>query len=241
MTPKEIIERALPETFRDAVGRSGRVELVPPLSREELESFQGRQPAPLPEDIRELLRFARGFTLLGERVDFLGDIRSEFSPPLPCGIPVYSDGFGCFWAVYVHPGTGEWAPVFFASQDPPVAVIQSRDLSDFLEGLFNAYRPGRVSALDQVYRLALDVWRRNRGLRPVAGVRHSGDPTLRGFAEGLKDGDYVADLRGAAVGAGFVWGRFGSDTVVKCHGSEFLFALERPARKGLFLRLFGKS
>jgi len=239
MTPKAVLEGALRETFHDAAGRSGRVELEHPLSGKELERFQGQQPAPVPDDIRELLRFTRGFTLLGERVDFRGDIRSEFEPAFCCGIPVRTDGFGSFWVVHVHPGTGEWAPVFFTSQDPPVAVIQSRDLVDFLEELFNLFRPGRASALVEVYRISLDIWCHDRGLRKVAEVRNSPDPTLRVFAGGLQAGAYVADLRSRVLGSGFAWGRFGPDTVVKRHGPDLLFAVERPERRGLFQRLVG--
>jgi hypothetical protein len=118
-------------------------------------------------------------------------------------VPIHTDGFGSFWVVHVHPGTGEWAPVLFTSQDPPVVVVQSRDLVGFLEELFNLFRPGRVSALEAVYQVALDIWSHDRGLRTVAEARHSPDPTLRVFAETLKDAAYVADLRSQVVGSGF--------------------------------------
>ena len=203
MTPKALLERTLPETFHDAAGRSGRVELELPLTATEVETFQGRQPAPLPEDVRDLLRFTRGFSLLGERVDFRGEVQSEFEPAFCCGVPIRTDGFGSFWIVHVHPGTGEWAPVLFTSQDPPVVVVQSRALVDFLEELFNLFRPGRVSALEAVYQVALDIWSHDRGLRTVAEARDSPDPTIRVFAQTLKDGAYVADLRGQVVGSGF--------------------------------------
>lgn len=146
MTPKESIEGVLYETFRDAVGSTGQVELGTPLTETELDGFQEDQAAPLPEDIRELLRFTRGFTLLGKCVDFQGTNRSEFEPSFSCGIPLSTDGFGNFWIVYIDPSTGAWAPILFAGHDPPVLVIQSPDLVHFLEEFFNAFRPGMPAA-----------------------------------------------------------------------------------------------
>lgn len=237
MTPKELLESTLWETFRDLDGHSGRVELGLPLSPEELDAFQGLQPGPLPDDVRELLGFARGFTLLGERVDFRGDLPSEFDVPFASGVPVYTDGYGSFWVVHVHPSTGEWLPVFFASHDPPVVVVQGPDLTDFLEEFFNLLRPGHVSTLAAVYRMALDVWSHDRGLRRVAEARQAVDPVLRDFAGSVREDGYVADLRHWAPGSGFAWGRFGSATVVKRHGPDLLFALERPQRDGFLRRL----
>ncbi len=203
MTPRQILEEALAETFRDATGRTGQVRLAAPLAPEEIALFDLEQPAALPDGIRDLLGFARGFTLLGERVDFLGDNPSEFAPPVPLGIPVYTDTFGSFWMVRVHSETGEWAPILFVSSDPPVVVVQSRDLADFLVELFNLFRPGRASTLDQVYATALDIWTNNRGIHRVAELRHSNDPALRAFASSLKDDDLLADLRARVIGSGF--------------------------------------
>ena len=237
MTPKELLERGRLETFQDAAGHRGKIELRPPLTVEELAVFQEHLPAPLPDDIREVLRFARGFTLLRELVDFRGQLRSEFEPALSCGIPIYTDGVGNFWMVQVHSKTGAWAPVLFSSADPPAVVIQSADLVTFLEEWFNGFRPGRASALDQVYRVALDVWHQKRGVRRVAEVRNSPDAILRSFAQSLKDDDYLADLRGGTVGCGFTWGRFGSEPAAAPAGSDLLFAIEMPRRKGFFARL----
>ena len=238
MTPKELLERARAETFQDGAGRTGTLELAPGLAEEELATFQGRLPGPLPADVRALLLFARGFAVLEETVDFTGEIESEFAPAFPCGVPVYTDGFGSFWIVHVGPDTGEWAPVLFSPYDPPVVVVQSETLVDFLQEVFNLLRPGRVSALDRVYQAAFDVWSCAGGLRRVAEVRDSPDPVVRAFAAGLKDEDYVADLRGTVVGTGFPWGRFGSDTVVRRHGGDLLFAIETPRWRGLLHRLF---
>jgi len=238
MTPKESIESVLFETFRDAGGHVGHVQLEAPLTVEELEVFQEDQSVPLPDDIRELLRFTGGFTLFGECVDFKGTNRSEFEPSIPCGIPLYSDGFGNFWIVHPDPNTGAWAPILFAGHDPPVLVVQSADLVDFLEEFFNGFRPGYASALDQVYRISFDVWRRDRGLRSVVEVRTAPDETVRAFVKEYKDEDYVADLRDRRIGSGFSWARFGPGAVVKCHPSDLLFTITAPRRKGFLYRLF---
>lgn len=239
MTPKESIESVLLETFRDAHGRTGRVQLADPLSVAELAGFQEEQSAPLPADIQELLGFTRGFTLFGEGVDFQGTNRSEFEPSWPEGIPLHSDGFGSFWIVHIDPSTGAWAPILFASHDPPVLVIQSPDLVSFLEEFFNAFRPGTDNALDQIYRAAFDIWRLDRGLQKVIEVRTAPDATLRAFVKDLKDDDCIADLRRRILGSGFSWARFGSATVIKRHPFDLLFALIAPKRKGFLYRLFG--
>jgi hypothetical protein len=203
MTPRQIIERALAETFRDAIGRTGQVQLASPLDPEEIARFDLQQPAPLPDVMRDLLGFARGFTLLGERVDFRGEAPSEFVPEFADGVPIYTDGVGSFWMAHVHPETGEWAPILFVSSDPPVVVIQSRDLADFLEELFNMFRPGRASALDRVYPISLEIWTQNLGFHRVAELRSSTDQALRAFAASLKDEDLIADLRARTIGSGF--------------------------------------
>lgn len=238
MTPRELLESTLWETFRDPVGRSGRVELDLPLDEEELEAFEGLQPARLPDDVRDLLGFARGFTLLGERVDFRGHLPSEFDVPFACGVPIYTDGYGNFWVVHVHPATGEWAPVLFTSHDPPVIVVQSGDLGDFLEEFFNLLRPGQISNLATIYRVALDVWSQDRGLCRAVELRNAAEPALRAFARTLRDDSYIADLRHWDPGIGFAWGKFGSATRVRRHGPDLLFALEKPGREGFPRRLF---
>ncbi len=239
MTPKESIESVLLETFQNERGRTGQVQLEAPLTLAELAEFQEDQSAPLPAEIRELLRFTRGFSLLGENVDFQGTNQTEFEPSLPGGIPLHSDGFGSFWIVHVDPGTGAWAPILFAGHHPPVLVIQSQDLGSFLEEFFNTFRPGKSNALLEVYRTAFDIWRLDRGLYRVAAVRESPDAALRAFAKDLKDEDYVADLRSRIIGSGFSWARCGSAAVVQGHPSELLYAVITPRRKGGLARLFG--
>jgi hypothetical protein len=241
MTPKACLERVLTETFHDAFGRRGKVELDAGLAADELEAFQRELPAPPPAEVVELLRFSAGFALAGGRVDFRGRNRSEFEPALSCGIPIYSDGFGNFWVVHVDPRTGAWAPVLFLCHDPPALVVQSPDLVAFLEGLFDAFRPGRASALDEVYRVAFDVWRHGRGLRRVAEVRASADATVRAFVKDLRDDDRIADLRDKVVGKGFAWGCSGSGGVVRRHPAELLFAVETPRRRGFLSRLFRRN
>lgn len=203
MTPRQIIEEVRSETFRDASGHTGKVELAPPLAPAEIDQFERQQPEPLPSTIRDLLGLAGGFTLLGEHVDFRGQIQSEFEPPFTCGLPIYTDGFGSFWTAHIAPDTGDWSPIFFVSPDPPVIVVQSRDLADFLVELFNRFRPGEASALDQVYALSLDIWSQDRGIHRAAELRNCADPVLEAFASGLQDEDLIADLRERTIGSGF--------------------------------------
>ncbi len=238
MTPKESIESVLLETFRDADGHTEQVRLEAPLTVAEIQVFQQDQPAPLPDDIQELLRFNRGFTLLGECVDFLGTNRSEFEPSFPCGIPLHSDGFGNFWIAHTDPSTGAWAPILFVSYDPAVLVIQSADLVNFLEDFFTAFRPGPANALNQIYQIAFDIWRLDQGLSKVVEVRASPEEAIRAFVKGLKDEDYIADLRGRIIGSGFSWARFGADALVERDPCDLFFAVITPRQRGCLSRLF---
>lgn len=245
-TPKQILEAALHERFVNGYGEELLLELQPGLSEEEIEEIADRLSAPLPPEIRELLRRTSGFDFpfseILEDVSFTGE-GFGLEEIFPTAVQIARDGFGNAWIVDVHPDTGVWAPVFYVCHDPPVAVIQSPDLATFLDEVLNLGRPGRRSALVEVHEETADtIWSDNPGLIPVPEARESSDPALCAFAAGLPDGASLADLRTGTVGSGFNWGLHGPRTIVRRHGAERLFALIPPEKKpGLFARLFGKG
>lgn len=242
-TPKQVLEAALRERFVDGYGEELHLELEPGLSDEEI---AGRFPAPLPSEIRELLRrtsgFAFPFSEILEAISFTGE-SFGLEEIFPTAVQIAQDNFGNSWIVDVHPDTGLWAPVFYVCHDPPVAVLQSLDLATFLDEVLNLGRPGRRSALVQVHEETADtIWSDNPGLIPVPEARQSRDTLLRAFAEDLPDGAQIADLRAGTIGSGFSWGLHGTQTIVRRHGAERLFALIAPEKKpGFFARLFGKG
>lgn len=245
-TPKQVLEAALRERFVDGYGEELHLELEPGLADEEIEEIAGRLSAPLPPEIRELLRRTSGFEFpfseILEAVSFRGE-SSGLEEIFPTAAEIARDGFGNAWIVDVHPETGTWAPVFYVCHDPPVAVIQSQDLATFLDEVLNLGRSGRRSALVEVHEETIDaIWSGNPGLIPVAEARASSDPALRAFAASLPDGAHLADLRAGTVGSGFNWGLHGPRTIVRRHGAERLFALIAPEKKpGFLARLFGKG
>jgi hypothetical protein len=85
--------------FANEDGLKDPFRLRPPLSEQELQSFEAGLPCRLPEEIRELLRFCRGF-------DGVLSYGVDFAPPpfglediFPSARELAADGFGNFWVV----------------------------------------------------------------------------------------------------------------------------------------------
>lgn len=245
-TPKQVLEAALRERFVDGYGEELHLKLEPGLSDEEIEEIAGRLPAPLPAEIRELLRRTSGFEFpfseILEAISFTGE-SFGLEEIFPTAVQIAQDNFGNAWIVDVHPDTGLWAPVFYLCHDPPVAVLQSPDLATFLDDVLNLGRSDRRSALVQVHEETADtIWTDNPGLIPVTEARGSSDPALRAFAAGLPEGASLTDLRAGTVGSGFSLGLHGPQTILRRYGSERIFAVIAPEKKpGFLTRLFGKG
>ena len=89
MTPTEIIRHAQATTLIDEDGEPVRLELFPPLSESQIDAFAARLPCPLPDDVRQLLAFCRGFTGTVDIVDFTGeDCSFEQEDVFPHGLPI---------------------------------------------------------------------------------------------------------------------------------------------------------
>lgn len=76
---------------------------------------------------------------------------------------------------------------------------------------------------------------------PYESAVCSSDPVIKTFAEKTGDGFQFVDLRRAAVGDGFSWGRVDDpDTDLLRDGNNLMFAIRKPKPKKPFLRrLFG--
>lgn len=227
------------DTLRDArtrelVAEDGepvRLHFDPPLSDDEVARFERTLPCPLPDDVRELLRFCRGFEGgAADFVDFTG-ARCNFSQEdvFPYGLPFAADGFGNFWVVDLVPDSKIWGPIYFACHDAPVILYQSPHLDHFLIELLKLSVPPHKGLVQDVHDDRLfQVWRKNPGIKTHPQCLESGDAILEAFARELDASYQIVDMRSADIGFGFSWGRYGPDTTIRRCGMLPIFAYRRP-------------
>lgn len=241
MTPTEAIRQAQATRLVNEDGDAVDLELMPPLSAAEADAFAARLPCPLPAEIRALLAFCRGFTGAAvDIVDFTGEHCSyEQREIFPHGLPIAGDGYGNFWVVDLLPSSQSWGPIYFACHDAPVILYQSPSLASFLTELFRASTPPHESLIDDVHEDRLfNVGRTNPGVQSYEQALNSGDSAVRAFAATLDATFEIVDLRNAAVGFGFSWGRYGPRTVVRRAGELPIFAVKK--RSGFWERVLGR-
>ena len=242
MSLVEIVENARRTPLVDEDGETVTFDLLPPLSDAEIDEFAKTLPCPLPDGVRELLSYCRGFEgSVADVVDFTGQsFLFEHEAIFPHGVPTASDGFGNFWVVDLTAQSTDFGPVYFACHDAPIILYQSASLRDFLTELFRAGTPPHQSLVDDVHEDRLfRVWRKNPGVISHSDCMRSSDSELAAFAGSLDSSWSVVDLRGATPGMGFSWGRYGPRTRLKRHGSLAIFAYSRP--EGILKRLLGKK
>ena len=230
MTPLENIRQAQSGTLIDEDGHDVTLELLPGLTRTELQDFVGQVPCRIPPEIVELLGACRGFYGTVAQVDFTGrDLMFEFEAAFPHGLPIAADCSGNFWVVDLHPDTTGWGPIYFACHDAPVILFQADSLDQFLGELFRMFEPPHRSLIDDVHedRLAR-VWRTNPGVLSHERCLLSEDPILSVFARELDESFQIIDLRRAKPGDGFSWGRYGPKTQIQRFGTHAVFAYKKP-------------
>jgi hypothetical protein len=207
MSPLEAFKRLLDREFlEDNEEEDGEEPYVftplPACTEEEIELFASELPRPLPDDIRELLRFSRG--LEGgpiDRIDFLGE-DTHGGQMLLYPLAIYPDGLGNAWMLDLDPAVEAWGPVYYWCHDPPVLIYQCADLTEFLLAIGREAESPGDNPIDEVASgAAWNVWRNS----PEAAA--SPDEALRSFAEGLGPDWWLFDFRNAKRGEGFSWGR----------------------------------
>jgi hypothetical protein len=240
MSPTDIIRRALSTNLVDEDGEPIKINLLPPLSDAEIDEFARTLPCPLPDGIRELLRFCSGFEGgCTDQVDFTGGLSYGQEDIFPHGLPIAGDGYGNFWVVDLTPASTEFAPIYFACHDAPVILYQSGSLSEFLVELFKMCVPPHESLIDDVHEDRLyHVWRTNPNVLSYESCINSDDDMLRAFAAELTPQWSIIDLRAARPGMGFSWGRFGPTTKLRRHDVLAIFAYEH--RPTFWQRLTGR-
>jgi hypothetical protein len=224
-TAIEILKRAMRTERFDEDGDPIQLALLPPMTDGELEQLRARLPCVLPEHIVQLLKFCRGFDgSPAHPVDLAGELAYEHEEIFPHGLPIAGDGYGNFWVVDLNANSVDFGPIYFACHDPPVIALQSISLASFLADLLISDSEDG-SVIDFVHEQAtFTIWKADPLARTRAEAVRSGDAELKAFSDRLPERFLIADLRGADIGEGFSWGRFGSDTRILRLGALPIFA-----------------
>lgn len=216
--------------------RAERVELLPPLDDEEFRRLEAQIPCPLPEDARDLFRYARGFrvrhpVLHGAHyrlsdVDLSGlDAEFGLEQVFPRALSMADDGCGNYWVVDLTRNSASWGPVFYACHDPAVVVYQAEDLAGFIEDVLSP-----DNKLEAVQKAAGEIWWKNPAVITYEECANSTDEDLKNFVQSLDPSYQFVDLRRAKLGDGFSWGRYGPATVSKRFGEKRVFAYQRMTK-----------
>lgn len=223
----DILKRSAGMSLTNQDGIRESLELLPPLSSEELLAFEGSIPCALPEEMKELLLFCRGFQGGAlEEVSFIGHEGGQCPPEIfPNPVALALDGCGNSWNVDLTGESTHWGPIFYSCHDAPVIVFQTENLTHFVEETIRFSNAPWKSEIDDAHEgLADRVWRTNPNVLPFEACIASPDLELKAFAESLDASYEFIDLRNARLGDGFSWGRYAS---CKRFGDKRIFACQK--------------
>jgi hypothetical protein len=235
-TALELLKRLVGES---SDGKNLGLELLPPLTDDEFRRLEKQIPCPIPEEARELFRYARGFSvhnplLHGAHREFsvidLSGLDAEFGleQVFPHALSIADDGCGNSWVIDLTSDAKSWGPFFYACHDAPVVVYQADGLADFIE---HAVRPASRSEMEAVHEeLATRIWLENPGALTFEECADSKDEDMKAFAQALDASYQFIDLRTPKLGDGFSWGRYGPWTVNKRFGEKRLFAYQKKTK-----------
>jgi hypothetical protein len=232
----------------DAAGKQRALKLLPPLTQQDLSTFQSSLPSPLSEEMRELLRFASGIQgvacRLGRRFE-IGEVNfADFrgfglEAVFPNAKEIAIDGCGNSWVADLTHESNTFAPIFFSCHDPPVIVYQTHSLLHLIQEIVRGSRPPWASEIADVHEgLTTRIWRENPCVLTHAESLATGDHELKSFAEALDETWEFIDLRNAKMGDGYSWGRYGPETANRRHGDKRLFACQKKSLGRRFLQAF---
>lgn len=227
-SPLELLKQIQTAEFEDEDGYPIEIELMPPISKSELQKLESRIPAPIPNDIIELLQYCKGWYGLLDSVDFTGNFYFKMADLFPYGLPIAHDGFGNFWVIDFTSRSTCWGPVFFCCHDAPVIVYQADSLTEFLRDLIEFGMYMESSKLNKVHEdYHFKIWRENPNILTYKECINSNDQSLSQFAASLNPEFFIIDLQNPKIGDGFSWGRFGPKTILRRFGEERIFAYGR--------------
>jgi hypothetical protein len=237
MTPLEVVQAAVGMEMVEEDGSRLLLEMLPPLSQDEMDELVAKIPCPIPGEVRELLAFSRGFANGPlESVDFSGPFELGREDLFPHALLLAHDGFGNYWIADLTSSSKSWGPILFYCHDAPVCIYQTASLTHFIQEMLRLANPPYESELDFVHEDAVRrVWAENPDMLTVDTCRNSSDRALREFAGSLDESYLIYDMRHPSLGDGFSWGRYGPRTLVKRFGEERIFAYQ-----GVGVTLVGK-
>ncbi|MPV85119.1 SMI1/KNR4 family protein [Cardiobacteriales bacterium ML27] len=243
MTTTEKLKSILTEKFVSEDGYEYKAELKEGLTDQQINELAKRLPTgQVPTEIRELLTFASGFKFFGlEEVTFDGVRTFGFEEFFPNSVELAGDGFGNFWILDVDKN-GNWGGVFYVCHDPAVIAKHSDNLTQFIEHVNDFGKNGNKSNLGIIHeKVVMDIWSKDNGFIELENARQSNDTTLKKFALSLPDNFVVAGLRNKPNQSGFAWGKFGPNIDrTKRHETELIWGIEKPVKRGLLSKLFGR-
>lgn len=158
----EFLKQTEGTVFVNEDGFRDEFKLRPPLTEKELLDFQASIPCPLPEEVRELLKFARGFDGVLDGIEFADSSEVGQEEIFPHARTIATDGFGNYWVVDLTPESKSFGPIFYACHDAPVIVFQTDSLLHFLQEVVRFGNKPRKSEIDDVHEALSDrIWREN--------------------------------------------------------------------------------
>ncbi|MBL7748115.1 MAG: SMI1/KNR4 family protein [Chitinophagaceae bacterium] len=242
MTITEQLKSLLNETYVSEDGDEYKIELLPGLTDNEIDHLaKGLPTGQIPNDVRELLRFTKGFEFYGiDEITFDGVGLFGFDNIFPHSVQLGHDGFGNFWILDVD-SNGNWGNVFYVCHDPAVVVKHSENLLAFIKDIDEYGKDIENSTLNIIHeKTVFDIWKNNNGFTEINEARESNDTILKKFALTLPDNYVIADLREKPKKSGFAWGKFGPNLhkAIKCY-DELIWGIEKPEKKGFISKLFG--
>jgi hypothetical protein len=227
----ELLKQSQGTLFVSEDGIEDRFELKPALTEQELATFEGSLPCPIPEEVREVLRFARGFDGVLGGVSFAG-LPAGFGLEqiFPHAVALAGDGFGNFWVVDLTRESMSWGPILYACHDAAVVVFQTDSLLHFLQEVIRYGNKPWKSEIDDVHESLSDrIWRENPGVLSFSQCIDSEDQDLKAFATSLDETWQLIDLRNPNLGDGFSWGRYGPKTVNRRFEEKRIFAYQKKS------------
>ena len=242
MKPLEQLKSILNEKYVSEDGDHYKIELINGLTEQQIEDLAKQLPkGEIPEEIKELLKFASGFEFYGiDEVNFDGVGQFGFEEFFPHSIQLAGDGFGNFWILDIDKN-GNWGNVFYVCHDPAVLVKHSENLTQFIEHIHDYGKNLNKSHLDTIHeKVVIDIWNKNDNFIELETAKQSNDVVLKNFALSLPDNFIITDLRNKPIKSGFAWGKFGYNIDnVKRHETELIWGIEKPIKKSFLSKLFG--
>lgn len=239
MKPLEQLKSILNNQFESEDGDAYKVELLDGMSESEITAYQNSLPNKhLPNEIKELLSFTRGFEFLPlEEVRFDSYGQFGFEAMFPNSIPLSGDGFGNFWVLDID-NNGNWNQVYYVCHDPAVIVKHSSDLTNFIEHVNEYGLKEGESHLDIIHeKTVMDIWRDSNGLMEQNEKDYNFSDEIN---QQLPEAYLIADLTNEPINSGFAWGKFGANSKIIRVDDKPIWIIEKKIKQGFLARLFNR-